>query len=133
MTGLQIAALVVVFVAVDLFVIALVLRTLSPNDLAAKHPPVAPAPGAVRRQFQSFSFGMLNLGGCIHVAVDEHHLHLDPAWFARVLVRMRPMSIPWDAIRLVKAAKGLRRSTHVRISSVDVRGPSWCLEMANRP
>lgn len=135
MTGTQTAVMVTAFVVIDLFVITVVLwgvaKSAGLGELAAKHPPVTPAPGAVRRRFQSFSFGMLNLGGCIHVTVDEHHLHLDPAWFARALARMRPMSIPWTAIRSPKPDGRSWRGMRATIDGVDVRGPKWCLEMAS--
>lgn len=135
MTGTQIAVMVAAFVIIDLFVIAVVLgaagRSAGLAKLAAKYPPTEPAPGAVRKGLQSFSFGLINLGGCIHVAVDEHRLHLSPAWLARTLVRMRPMSIPWDAIKPSKYPGRSRRWATVAIDGVDVRGPRWCLDLDN--
>lgn len=93
-------------------------------------PPVAPAPGAVRRGFQSFSVGLLNLGCGVHVAVDDGYLHLTPGLLAAPF-GARPVSIPWDQVEVRGSFPiGQRRA---RIGGVPVVGPAWCLDLAGRP
>jgi hypothetical protein len=97
------------------------------GTLERRFPPRAPAPDAVRREFQSFSFGMLNLGSSVHVAVDGECLHLFPAWLARRL-GCGPMSVPWEAIRPL--GPGAFRTSKAMIGATRVTGPAWCLELA---
>jgi hypothetical protein len=82
--------------------------------------------GAVRRDFQSFKVGLYSFGWCVHVAVDEHHLHVFPAALLRWVGATRA-SIPWERVRVVKVGK---RSTRVQIGMTTVTGPTWCLSMA---
>ena len=91
------------------------------------HPGVEPAPDAVSRNFQSFKMGVLNLGLCVHVAVDDAHLHLFPAAFLRWFGAGRA-SVPWDAVTDLGA--GIMNSRKVRIEGVMVHGPAWCLKLA---
>lgn len=101
------------------------------SPFAAKFPPREPSPDAIHRDFQSFRAGLLNLDHCIHVAVDADHLHLRPALFAR-LVRIQPTSIPWSAITLDRHGSS-RRMLRAAIDGHDLRGPRWCLELAEPP
>lgn len=135
----KIAVMVVLFVIVDLVIIGAILHLAGATlrDLAKRHPRVEPLPGSVRKEFQSFRFNLVNLGGCVHVTVDERHMHLEPAWLVRVLMRMRPISIPWEAIRLEPESGRTRRFTRkyrskyaaFKIGSVDAIGPAWALEV----
>ncbi|MFN0134315.1 MAG: hypothetical protein ACKVW3_17515 [Phycisphaerales bacterium] len=127
--------LVGAFVLMDLIIASLVIRAVmnaSVVPLARRFPPRPVLERHVRREFQSFKFGLMSLGGCLHVTADSQHLHLAPAWFARRF-GMTPMSIPWDAIEL----RRVRRSTAtVRINAMpglNVLGPRWCLEIARPP
>jgi len=92
------------------------------------HPGVEPAPDAVRRDFQSFKMGLVNLGLSVHVAVDESHLHLFPAAIIR-WAGAGPISAEWSAVEDIGASwlKGWHR---VRIEGVLVNGPAWCLRLA---
>ncbi len=90
------------------------------------YPPSTPAVDAVRRGGQSFSFGPVNATMSIHVAADESHLHLTPISLLR-LFGMRSMSIPWEAIEVHSAGRWF---TTAKIAGVTVRGPSWCLRLA---
>jgi hypothetical protein len=58
---------------------------------------------------------------------------MDPAWLGRVLMRMKGMSVPWEAIRLKEASprriRGQRLASFT-IGSVDVVGPAWAVEIA---
>ncbi|GJQ28878.1 MAG: hypothetical protein HBSAPP03_07620 [Phycisphaerae bacterium] len=99
------------------------------GPMAKKFPPVAPAPGAVRREFESFSMGLFNLGWCVHVTVDDRHLHLDPAWLLRV-AGAEPMSVPWSAVTLEQ--RGKRRGfVKAKLGTQAIRGPAWCLSLAD--
>lgn len=130
MTGLQIALLVGVFLVMDLMVVGALFHVLSQTmrDFSAKFPAVEPLPNAERRRFQSFKFGMISLGGSVHVGVDERYLHLMPTRAARWL-GMKPLSVPWEAIEIV-GNTWIGRSTRVRIAQEEVVGPRWCLQLA---
>lgn len=125
MTTVLIVAFVVVM---DFILIAVLLRALTEswNDLGKEFPAQTPAPDAVRRSFQSFKFGLFNLGWCVHVAADETHLHLVPVRFWRALSAMGA-SVPWEKVHLLK--RGRRWST-VRIGTHTLKGPAWALNLA---
>ena len=74
--------------------------------------------------------GVLNFTKCVHVAVDEHYLHLTPITPLRWL-GAKPASIPWDRITVVKRSRSGRRIT-VKIANRTVLGPAWCLELAEK-
>ena len=117
-SAVTVLVLVTVIVAVDLMVVVLLLRTLlrfTWNALAMAHPEVEPAPDAVRRNFQSFRVGALNLGGCVHVAVDDAYLHLRPAAILRRL-GARSISVPWDAVEAL-AEEGAARAVEIEDAS----------------
>lgn len=130
MTGTQVALLVGVFVVTDIMVVGALFHTLSQNlrEFSTKFPAVEPLPNAERRRFQSFKFGFTSLGGSVHVAVDERHLHLTPTRAARWL-GMRPLSVPWEAITIVGKAT-IGSSLRAKIAGEDVLGPAWCLSLA---
>ena len=123
--------IIVLFVIVD-FVVAFGLIAGSlrlvwyPLHLA--YPPRTPADDAVRKKLQSFRIGLLNLSYCIHTAVDENHLHLTPATLVRWLGG-KPMSIPWEAIEVLKQRIG--KSMTVRVGTRRLSGPAWCLDLAD--
>ena len=94
-----------------------------------QYPPRDPAPNAVGRNFQSFRFGVINLGFSVHVAADEEHLHLRPAHFLR-WCGAGPISVPWSAIRPGKPMLGGKWMT-ASINGKNVAVPAWCLELAN--
>ncbi len=112
-------------VVVPLLVWAMVNALWAP--LAQRYPARPIAPDAVRRDFQSYKIGLLNLGGMLHTAVDDAHLHLLPAAFGR-LCRMRPVSVPWEAIEPVRR-RG-KRHAEVKFGKETVVGPSWALGLA---
>lgn len=97
------------------------------RPLWAAHPGVAPAEGAVRRGFQSYKLGIVNLGFMIHTEVDERYLHLQPALFGR-LCGMRRVSAPWEAVEPVKRIG--KRYAEVRIAGQRLFGPAWALGLA---
>ena len=83
--------------------------------------PAVPIPvDAEQRRFQSFSFGSVNMGLSIHVAIDDHYLHLTPLGIWQSL-GAEPASIPFS-----KMEPG-RTSRCVRIDNWTLWGPAWCL------
>lgn len=124
---------------IDLIVISAVFSMAGATlrSLGSKFPGVEPMPGAIRKEFQSFRFDSVKLGQAVHVAVDEKHLHLLPAWFPRRIMRMPAMSIPWDAITLTEPSSRVHRMAVRRgmamaqIAGVTVIGPAWCLQLAD--
>lgn len=84
-----------------------------------------PAPDAVRRSFQSFGIGIVNMGLSIHVAVDAEYLHLTPLAIWRAL-GATPVSIPWSAMEPVG-----RSGRVVRVAGHRLDGPKWCMELAS--
>jgi hypothetical protein len=127
MTPLQIVLLVLVFVAVDFAIIGGIMYAVTSElrELARRLPAREPKPGAVREEFQSFRIGMVGLGGCIHVAVDEDCLHLFPALVPRKM-GVKAMSIPWE--RVVVEKRG-RRWVVVSVDGTRIKGPTWCFEV----
>jgi hypothetical protein len=97
------------------------------SPLVEHHPAAPIADDAVQRNFQSYKIGMMNLGFMVHTAVDEQHLHLQPAWLGRVL-RMRAASVPWGAVEPVKR-RG-KKYAEVKIGTSRVIGPAWALGLA---
>ncbi len=94
------------------------------NPLAKAFPAMEPSPDAVRKSFQSFSYGIVNLGLSIHVAVDEHALHMTPIRFLRWF-GAKPASIPWDSMDT-----DVKSPRKVRVNGQVLHGPKWCLELA---
>lgn len=128
------AAAIVLFISLIVVVDGLILFVLVPRVVKAawepiggRFPPVEPAPNAVRREFQSFKIGLLNLGWSVHVAVDEEHLHLFPAWLPRVW-GMTAASVPWPEI--TDKGPSLFGQRKVRVRQTVLIGPAWCLELA---
>ncbi len=98
------------------------------GPLARSYPAQPADDQAVTRSFQSFRMGLINLGFCIHVTVDERHLHLRPAavlrWFGA-----RAASIPWGSVEIVKRSR-LGPSITAKVDGRTLAGPAWCLELA---
>lgn len=126
MSAWQIVILVAVIVAMDLIVVGAVLSALggSLRKLAAEYPPAPPLPGAVRREFQSMRIDMLNLGYCVHIAVDERALHVFPTAIMRLL-RLPGASIPWEAFS--SAVRKNTRYAQARLGRSDVLLPLWAM------
>jgi hypothetical protein len=129
---MTIAIIVAIILATDAVVVFAIIRSITEplRTLARQFPPTTPAPDAVRRGFQSFSFGLVNAGWSMHVAVDEQSLHLSPNRIMR-LFGIPPLSIPWTHIRVIKRG---RWYTTVRLEGdrerLEVKGPNWCLSLA---
>jgi hypothetical protein len=98
------------------------------RPLTIRYPSIDPSPDAVRRNFQSFRLGVINLGFSIHVAADEHHLHLMPARILR-WCGAGATSIPWSAIEPGKRTMG-GKWMKVSIDGATLAGPAWCLALA---
>lgn len=130
---MAIAIAVCIFLFFDFIVVTFIIRAFTAplRELAKEFPAQEPTPEAVRRNFQSFSFGVVNAGWSIHVAVDERQLHLSPAWIMRRF-GVVPLSMPWNRVRLIKRGD---RMTKVRVEGnrekLEVAGPTWCLELAS--
>ena len=129
MSWLLIVAIVVSFAAFDAAIIGVLIR-LGWRWLPREFPATTPRSDAVWRRHQSFRIGMLNLGFCIQVAVDEQHLHLVPIKPLRAF-GAAAASIPWQSIRILTHTPGDRWIT-VRIGTRTMKGPAWCLELASR-
>lgn len=128
--GLSTFWLVVIILGADLVVVPLLVWAMVNaqwTPLVARYPARPISPDAVRRDFQSYRIGLLNLGGMLHTAVDDAHLHLLPAAFGR-LCRMRPVSVPWEAIEPVRRRGN--RHAEVKFGTETVVGPSWALGLA---
>jgi len=124
--------IVCLFIGFDLFVLLPIIFTLVVkfgwSPMRRRFPPREIAPDALRRNFQSFRFGILNFGMSIHVAVDEHCLHLIPARFLRWF-GAGPVSVPWDAVTIRRRALG-GRWISASFDGRSVMGPGWCLALA---
>lgn len=126
-----ISPLIIGFIVLDLlfawFLIWAIMRA-GWRPMTIRYPAREPAPNAVRRNFQSFRFGIMNLTFSVHVAVDEDHLHLMPARILR-WCGAGPASIPWSAIRPGKPVMG-GKWMRASIDKNGVVGPTWCLSLA---
>lgn len=133
MTAPVVVLLIAMFVITDLVVIGAVfhLAGQSWRELAKSFPAQPVEADGVRKNFQSFRLGMINLGMCVHVAVDGKHLHLFPALFMRLTMRAAPCSIPWNAIALEPRQKPTRRMLAAKIGKQELLGPRWCMELAD--
>ena len=121
----------ILFVIADLLIVVGILFAslrIAWAPLSAAHPFQPPAIDAVHKRFQSFRVGVLNLGYCVHVAVDDGYLHLIPATLLCWL-GARPTSIPWDAIQVLKRSR-LGKSMIVQVGKRRIAGPTWCMELA---
>lgn len=133
MSGVQIALLVALVLAVDAVVVWVIVRGAVGgwNKLAAEHAPTVPIEPSETRRFQSFALGLINLGFCIHVTADPERLHLTPVLPMRVL-GLRPLSLPWSAIELKPAGRRKRWRTARLGPGLDLHGPAWALGLAER-
>ena len=124
MPGYQIAILVAAFLALDAIIIGSVFYVLgqSLRELSAAFPAHAELPGTPRKHFQSMSLGMLNMGGCVHVAIDGNHLHLYPSLFAR-WIGMKQVSIPHASLQFTNTTATGRKSKRRGLVSVKIRVP----------
>jgi hypothetical protein len=114
----------------DAAIVVLILRVTahSWNSIASRYPASEPATDALRREFQSFRIGAINLGFSVHVIADESRLHLRPAWILRRLGG-RPASIPWEEIRPLQPSPLGGR--FARIAGKTITGPRWCIDLAD--
>ncbi len=110
----------------DYFIIRFVMSRCW-GHLPRSFPPQPAREDAVRRTFQSFRLGQCNFGYCIHVAVDEEFLHLEPARLIRWL-GAGTASIPWSAIRLTGPPRG--EWLTAQVADRKFMGPAWCLQLA---
>jgi len=122
---------IVVFDLVFTFLLIWVILRNAWKPLMLKYPRQELGEEVVTRNFQSFKFGLISLGCCIHVAVDEHFLHLTPASFFRRM-GTDTISIPWNSIQDFKHKQGSRWA-EIRLDRTRVIGPAWCLELASPP
>lgn len=93
------------------------------RPIAKHYPQQEHGEDPITRKFQSFGFGIINMGFSIHATVDASYLHIRPVTWLRVL-GATPMSIPWEAMtlkggssRVVKLSNGTRMD-----------GPKWCFQ-----
>jgi len=127
----KIAIIVAVFFVVDTIVVGGLVGYFVRNTwraISTRWPAQPIADDAVRRSFQSFRIGVVNLGWSIHVAADEQFLHLDPARFWRWFGAERA-SIAWSALELVGPVRG--RWATVRLGAQRIDGPAWCLGLVD--
>jgi hypothetical protein len=129
---MKIVLIVLVIAAANVLLTVMLLwmiMRLAWGPMARRWPARTPAPGSVRHNFQSYRLGLLNLGYCVHTAVDEAYLHLIPAKAIRWLGG-QPMSVPWSAIELKKRGRNARHIA-ARIDGITLQGPAWALELAD--
>lgn len=133
MTGWQVGLFVSGFLLIDAIVVFTIVRAAAFgwNRFAVDHPPTEPLEPSETRRFQSFSIGMINLGFCVHVTVDEQRLHLTPILPMR-WAGLRPASMPWEAIDLRPPGWRKRWRTARLGPGLDLHGPAWCLQLAER-
>jgi hypothetical protein len=128
MSTQQVVVLVAVFLTIDLFIVAAVVRSAADATfgvLSRRYPAAPTTPPSVRRNFASMKSDWINLGYCVHIEADAVHLHLYPAMILR-WAGARTASIPWNRIQIGRARffGGYREAT---IDTLNVLLPAWCL------
>ena len=108
----------------EIIVIAAAAFRMIWNPLAAEFPEQELSRHASRRSFQSFSWGIVNMGLSINASTDDQYLHLEPIMIWRAL-GARSVSIPFTAMRVTD------RGRSVKINGTLLRGPKWCFEQAS--
>ncbi|RMH11508.1 MAG: hypothetical protein D6695_09010 [Planctomycetota bacterium] len=129
MHGWALAILIAGAVVFEMALIYVIMRATvgaTFRKLSKAYPFRAPGEDAVRKNFQSFKFGVINAGFAVHVAVDADHLHLMPAAILR-WCGAQPASVPWSEVELKGKMGSFRRA---RVGGVDLYGPRWCLDLA---
>ena len=96
------------------------------NPMVHQYPPQKPDSNSVRRRYQSFSFGVVNMGLSIHAAADSTYLHIRPIKLWRLL-GARSCSIPWTSIVPVAHS----RTTANVDGQFVMRGHQWCMQLAS--
>jgi hypothetical protein len=134
---MNLALKVVTFVLIDLFVIWTILSYVFRKlwtAFAKDFPPRDVTEPSATKTFQTFRINTMNLGNCVHVTLDDHCLHLNPAKMLRWMGLGR-VSIPWETIqRSETKAKNRMRGTsptyrEVKIGDSKVTGPAWCFQL----
>jgi hypothetical protein len=125
-------AIVLMMVGMDIAVIGAFIR-LSWQPLEKRYPETSLKSPSVRKNFQTFAIGMVNFGWCVHVELDDDHLHMIPARFLKWF-GCRTISIPWQAVQAgLEFDRHPRRFTRkMKLGSQTIAGPKWCLDAASR-
>jgi hypothetical protein len=116
-----------IFVPLDVLILWALFRG-GWSILGDKYPPAEIAADAVRRDFQSVAFDFFNFGLCVHVAVDDRHLHLIPSGLIR-WAGPRRISVPWEEIALKRLGQ---RWGKARVGTLTLTAPVWALRLAER-
>ncbi|MBS0188726.1 MAG: hypothetical protein JSS51_11695 [Planctomycetes bacterium] len=125
MSPLTLTILISSFLLLDAMVVAAVfsLGAAELKSLAADFPAREPQIHAERRNFQSFSLGLMNFGWCFHVIADRDHVHMLPALLFRKL-GVPNFSLPRAELKDPRQCLG---GVQVTLRGRDLKGPRWCL------
>lgn len=96
------------------------------NRLHAKFPPQQIGAGAIRRNFQSTKKDIVNLGFCVHFAVDDRFVHMMPAAVLR-WAGAKACSVP---VALVSAKQSDMSYAEIVFDDVTLVGPTWVVREA---
>jgi len=125
------AWLILILIPIELAIGLMVIRALLNNawvPIQSAFPEQTVLSPCFRRNYQSFSFGVVNAGFCYHVEMDDNHLHITPVRPLR-WAGQKTASVPWSEIQLHKKQPMLKRHARVLINKSDIVGPAWCFEM----
>jgi hypothetical protein len=122
--------LVLGVVLFDVILMATLVGTLSRvcwGTFLMAFPPKPILQDHLRRNYQSYSIGIFNLGWCIHTVIDDEHLHLIPIrllqWFG-----CSKVSVPWDQVHEHPSPGKSKSMVRVKIANQVVYGPRWALD-----
>lgn len=96
------------------------------NRLHVKFPLQPIGAQAVHRNFQSVKKGIVNLGFCVHFAVDDQYVHVKPAALLR-WVGAKASSVP---VELVSAKQSDTSYAEIVFDDVTLVGPTWVVREA---
>ncbi len=122
--------IIVGLVVAELLIAPLLVRAVVGGvwgPLAGAYPARPPGEDSVRKDFQSYRLGIVNLGYSVHTTVDAEFLHLEPVRLLR-LMGIRPLSVPWEDVTPIRS-RGTRYAD-VKIGAQRLTGPRWALELA---
>lgn len=131
MTPAAIIMIVVIVVAMDAIIITALFSSLRSSmwgPLASAYPGLPTAPDGIRREFQSIKIGLFNLGWSVHLAVDDHCLHIEPTRYLRWF-RLTKISIPWEEIRF-KSRSRFGLGVTIQVRQTTLCGPEWAFGLA---
>jgi hypothetical protein len=125
----------IVVVVVSLSMVALVVAAIFSSvksqvfaPLAEQFPFQPPGSNAEARNFQSISADVVNLGFCVHFAIDDAFVHMMPGAFLRMF-GCRACSVPVQRVKAIRQGF-LKSRIETQFGNQRLVMPRWVVEGA---